>query len=385
MILLNSGEERGSRPASYLLPETLSFNECDKADGDAASGFELPDMQPLPNGATRDRGAGDRDVVGGVTEHALIGATTFGAADSDSRSGENANDCGVPGPIDRYLQLADGRTISYREIGTRDGRPVMALHGTPGSRFKYCGAHEAAAQRDLRLISLDRWGYGGSSPHPAGTLARFSDDAEEIANRLGLGRFGVVGVSGGGPFAVSVAAGLGERVDALALVAPVGQLVGGWPVRDLRLFHWNCFCVMPRVPGAVRVTFEIYRALLAVAPRTAVMIASARAKGADRALVADPDVRRSLAKTFAAGLAPGVAGAIQDMRLFSRTWDVDPATITAPTRMWLGTDDCNVPISAARNLARSIPGSETIELAGQGHFWISKNYEDVLGWLANAA
>lgn len=341
-------------------------------------------MQPLPNGATRHRCAGDHDVVGGVTEHALIGAT-FGGANIGSRSGESARRSGVQAPTDRYLSLTDGRTICYREIGTPDGRPVLALHGTPGSRFKYCGAHEAAAKRNLRLISLDRWGYGGSSPHRGGTLASFSQDAREIADRLGLERFGVVGVSGGGPFAVAVAAKLGRRVDALALVAPVGQMVGGWPVRDLRVFHWNCFCVMPRIPGAVRLTFEVYRALLALAPCTAVMIASARAKGADRALVADPDIRRSLAKTFAAGLAPGVAGAIQDMRLFSRIWDVDPADITAPTRMWIGTDDCNVPISAARNLARSIPGSETIELAGQGHFWISKNYEDVLGWLADAA
>jgi pimeloyl-ACP methyl ester carboxylesterase len=284
--------------------------------------------------------------------------------------------------IDHLLSLDDGRTVCWREFGAADGQPVIALHGTPGSRLKYSAAHDTARVLGLRLLSLDRWGYGSTSSHPNPSLGTYGAEIAQFADRLGLDRFSVVGVSGGGPFAVAVAAILGQRVRRLALVAPVGQLAGSQPVRDMRAFHWSSFRMLPAVPGAVRLTFEVYRWLLAFAPKTAITLASARAKGADRALVADPDIRNQLAATFATGLKPGVAGAVTDMSLFARRWDVVPSNVHAHTRMWIGTADCNIPLSAARQLCAMIPRSIAVELEGQGHFWISRNYADVLEWLA---
>ena len=40
------------------------------------------------------------------------------------------------------------------------------------------------------------------------------------------------------------------------------------------------------------------------------------------------------------------------------------------------------PAAAARNLVRAIPNAAPTDLAGQGHYWIARDFELVLGWLA---
>jgi pimeloyl-ACP methyl ester carboxylesterase len=153
----------------------------------------------------------------------------------------------------RILELDCGRKVCVAEYGARDGFPVIALHGTPGSRLKYAVADGTAASLGLRLISPDRWGYGGTDAHPDPSLATYAQDVDFIAGLLGLGRFGVIGISGGGPYAVAAAARLGSRITRLALVAPVGS-IAETPRREMRPFHRFCFRVLPLpAPGCPQV------------------------------------------------------------------------------------------------------------------------------------
>lgn len=285
---------------------------------------------------------------------------------------------------DSSISLADGRAVMFRVYGDPVGRPVLALHGTPGSRSKFAMAHARAAELGLRLVCVDRWGYGGSETPRRPMLSRFARDMGEFSDALGLQRFGVVGVSGGGPYAAAVAAGLERRVAALALVAPVGPIVGAGTERvRLSAFHAFSFRVLPRVPGAIRGAFGVFRGVLGVSPRGALRLAAARAGRVDRRTVCAPAARDSLADCFRRGLASGLSGPVIDMKLFSRPWDCDLAAISAPARLWLGDMDRNVPLTAARALARAIPGCDLVDLPGQGHFWITQHHGVVLDWLAD--
>jgi len=281
---------------------------------------------------------------------------------------------------DRAIALGDGRTILLREYGDPAGQPVIALHGTPASRLMYAAAKSAGAH-GLRLIAPDRWGYGGSSPHPRPTLAAFADDMQRVADGLGIERFGVLGVSGGGPYAAAMAVLLRERVTALALVAPVGPIADAPGVR-LSGFHALCFRILPRVPGSLRLVFSAFRRGLKAAPEAAIRVASMRAPPPDRAVLANAEVHARFTAMFAEGLKDGVAGALIDMAIFSRPWDIALERVAVPSALWIGTADNNVPMDAARKLARSIPGCELIVLEGEGHLWVALNYDGVLGWIA---
>ena len=70
------------------------------------------------------------------------------------------------------LRTRDDRVLAYKEFGDPNGKPVIAMHGTPGSRI---GPHLRALRlypRGIRLISYDRPGYGGSGRRPGPRAAR---------------------------------------------------------------------------------------------------------------------------------------------------------------------------------------------------------------------
>ena len=75
-------------------------------------------------------------------------------------------------------RLADGRAIGVATFGAPDGRPVVALHGMPGSRLMFAAVDAAAARQGVRIIALDRPGYGVADPHPGGTLLGYASDVE---------------------------------------------------------------------------------------------------------------------------------------------------------------------------------------------------------------
>lgn len=280
------------------------------------------------------------------------------------------------------MRLPDGRHLTWSSYGDDEGMPVIALHGTPGSRLKYAAAGATARTHRVRLVSIDRWGYGGSDRHPAPTLRAFAADVVYLADALELDRFGVVGISGGGPFAAAVAACLPHRVTAVALVVPVGEMKPAGTRPPMSPFHRWCFDAVPRIPGAVRGTFELFRLVTRVAPTAAVRLAALRAGTADRDVIRQPGFATALGKTFREGLAGGAAGPVIDMALFGQRWGVDLGAVSARASVWIGTDDRNVPRGPAEALASAIPGATLRRLEGAGHFWISRHFDEVLAWLA---
>ena len=62
----------------------------------------------------------------------------------------------------------------------------------------------------MRLVALNRPGYGGSTPSAAPSLLATGRDTAALADVLGLQDYAVLGISGGGPFAL--ATGVAVRI-----------------------------------------------------------------------------------------------------------------------------------------------------------------------------
>jgi len=67
---------------------------------------------------------------------------------------------------DGTIRLKDGRLLGYAEYGDRQGRPVFFFHGTPGSRRMRHPDDQMAKAARVRLITVDRPGYGTSDSLP---------------------------------------------------------------------------------------------------------------------------------------------------------------------------------------------------------------------------
>ena len=116
------------------------------------------------------------------------------------------------------ISLRDGRRLGYRETGVRDGAPVLYFHGALGSRLEWPASPTAAAEAKVRLIAIDRAGYGCSDPLPRHTLAQSVDDVRQLADALGMARFRVVAWSAGTVYAMACAVRMPERIVRLDLV-----------------------------------------------------------------------------------------------------------------------------------------------------------------------
>ena len=122
----------------------------------------------------------------------------------------------------RLARLRDGRLLAWQRYGLPEGRPVYFFHGFPGSRLQAAFLAEDARNAGVALFSFDRPGFGRSTAAPKRTLLDWADDVEQLADQLRHGRFDVVGVSCGGPYALACAHRLGTRVDHVALLAGIG-------------------------------------------------------------------------------------------------------------------------------------------------------------------
>ena len=271
----------------------------------------------------------------------------------------------------RVCPLPDGRKLGFAEGGDPKGAPVFYFHGFPGSRLEVA----LLPAKGLRLIGVDRPGYGMSTPRPWRKLADWPADIEALADFLRLEQFGVIGVSGGAPYASSVAHGLGDRVNALALVCGLGP---------------------PEAPGMtfggtsnIALALRFLPARLTLAALGRQIILSDRALRQMRALrsrrgghpAADMELREgpmmvAMVKSWREGLKRSSLGIAADARIYGQPWHFGLHEIDVPTSIWHGHADTVVPISIGEHYAANVPGIETNFTKDDGHFSIVINSLD---------
>ncbi|KFA56264.1 hypothetical protein S40293_00068 [Stachybotrys chartarum IBT 40293] len=131
---------------------------------------------------------------------------------------------------DLSIKLPDGRTLSYTTFGAKldssaSQKVVFYFHGFPGTHNEGRPVHEAAAKRGIVVIGITRPGFGDSSPQSKRTFLSFPPDVLYLANHLNVQNFAILGISGGGPYALACLLALpAERLRSVAVVS------GMWPI-----------------------------------------------------------------------------------------------------------------------------------------------------------
>ena len=153
---------------------------------------------------------------------------------------------------DQRIRLADGRMAGFADYGPAAVTAVLWCHGGPGSRIEPAHLAAQAAQAGLRIIGIDRPGYGLSTPMPGRTIARWVPEALAVADHLGIGQFAVVGTSTGGAYALALTP---DRV--LGVVACCSMTDVRWPEGDLVVFDdLGHFSITTKVVPAVRAMLQ---------------------------------------------------------------------------------------------------------------------------------
>src|SRR5579884_1106386 len=216
--------------------------------------------------------------------------------------------------IDATLRLRDGRALGYAEAGASAGTPVIHCHGEPSSRLEVLLFAEVAASLGVRLIGLDRPGFGRSDLKPGWQMLDWPDDVAEVADQLGIDRFAVTGFSGGGPFVLACAYKIPHRLTACGLIStfpPVSFITHAGP-RSLRM----AYRVLNRLPPGIfrsLVRRNMRKAATATEAETEQVLLrnAARLGDGDRAVVAAPEIRRIYAQTAVESYRQGVSANVE--------------------------------------------------------------------------
>ena len=280
------------------------------------------------------------------------------------------------------VRLADGRVLHAYDSpadGTASsaGAPgpavaVFWLHGSPNIGSPPEPLFAAAEANGLRWVSYDRPGYGGSGPHDGRTVASAAADVAAIADALGLGRFAVLGHSGGGPHALACAALLpGRVIAAVSVSAPAPFDADGldW------FAGWS--------PGIAAENRAAARG------RAALEGHWAKAEPEDMdVFFTEADIAALeghwswLGGVVDQAMEQGNEGLIEDLLASARPWGFEPDAIDVPVLIMHGASDKMVPCAHGTWLAAHCPVAESRIVPDAGHITVLDSAPEALAWLA---
>ncbi len=280
----------------------------------------------------------------------------------------------APAPT-RLLDRPDGRTVAVDVTGPDDAPVVVLLHSSPGSRC-FDPDPDVTAAAGVRLVTVDRPGYGASSPWPEGTvpsLAAGADDVAATLDELAVDDAAVVGWSAGGRVAAGVAARHPDRVRALALVGTPSPADDSWIPPE----HQAMLDPLRADPGTATASLTaILSRFLGEDPEVAL---ASNTGEADAALLVDPAVRARVLRMHAEALRQGPVGIAADIVADQvADWGYDPTSIGAPAHLFSSEDDFITP-SHLRWWADAMVDSTTHTTSGIGHMLVVTQWAEVLG------
>jgi pimeloyl-ACP methyl ester carboxylesterase len=288
----------------------------------------------------------------------------------------------------RTLRLPDDRQICYETGGDPGGYPVIGLHGEPGCRFSRWPDNSVYADANVLYVTTDRAGYGQSTRQPGRRVADEAADVLAVADALGFKRFGVIGSSGGGPYALACAALLSSRVERAACLsglAPFGDqglAPGAWLAGmnpdGVREVEW----AQAGEPVLLReLAFQQQQIADKLSGGPGALFGDEISE-ADRAYLERPEVAEVLERVVAEQAAHGVYGWADDSLAFISPWGFDPGTIDIPVLITYGLADGHVPPAHGAWLAATITTAATV-ISEAGHIPAEPVAEiaDHMAWL----
>jgi pimeloyl-ACP methyl ester carboxylesterase len=288
--------------------------------------------------------------------------------------------------MDRQVTLSDGRKLGFRESGSRDGFPLFYFHGFPGSR-KEAGllneiypngiaqgtSEQLSEGSGWRIFAIDRPGMGLSDFQPNRSLKDWPNDIEQFADLLGIARFTIIGISGGGPYAASCAWALRERVICAGIACGPDQLAGQETSNSFSARNRTALNLIRHFPWLNKSTYAASAFFL---KRWPLMMLDSQMPSMpihDQEALKIASVRETLSDSFLESLRQGSAGGAQEMKILCNPWGFDLGEIQTPVALWHGELDTIVPVIMGREIAAQIPNCRASFFDSDGHYSLLVN------------
>jgi pimeloyl-ACP methyl ester carboxylesterase len=280
-------------------------------------------------------------------------------------------------PTVQHCSLHNGHRLSYTIYGPSTGFPIFYFSGWPSSRFDWLlfDPEQQLAQRlQIRLIAINRPGYGDSDAQKGNTLLKSADYLSQLADALELPQFALLGYSGGGPFALASASQLSSRIQGMALVASLSpfQVPGATQAMQqaTKIQYW----LTRYFPGLYRTMWT----QLAKQPNRFIQGAISSLRPADVKVLSEPTIQHIFTMMIAGMERHDIQAASQEGALISRPWKAPLEKISSPVHIWQGIEDVNAPPSMGQYLAQILPKATFHLLPQEGHISIAVHHAETI-------
>ncbi|KAJ6110918.1 alpha/beta hydrolase fold domain-containing protein [Penicillium sp. IBT 16267x] len=285
------------------------------------------------------------------------------------------------------LTLPSGRILAWKfyggtlkEEGAEKPDIIFYFHGFPGCSVEATLIPAELLQKsNLRCIAPDRPGMNMSTHYDERPILDWPADVLAIADHLGISRFYVLGVSGGGPYALACAHSIPRgRLQGVAVVSgmyPTTFSTEGM-LPELRVLlaagAW-----LPRFATSVILDVSMGRAARNKDPKVLEAAVDKGMEGrpeAERMAWKDERVRlAAIGSVRGAFRQGGRPSATELMILCDWGFQIDEIAGEG-VRLWHGKLDRNVPLCMAEQAAELMPEATTHFFENEGHLSLSANH-----------
>lgn len=266
-------------------------------------------------------------------------------------------------------QLGGGRTIGYAQYGDLSGFPLIFHHGWPGSHYQGSLLHEPAVRMGVRVIAVDRPGIGVTQLGDIDSVLQFALAVRDLADVLDFDRFHILGVSGGGPYALACAAAAPERVRGVGICCGTPPLELLTTERTIHFMYRLMMVIEHEAQGLTHPAMSLIRLMINALPSPLSLLPLRLViPKSDRMVLRlrlnQEIVLNSMKDAFRNGIGPVIA----DARRIQNPWGFSLESIEIPVTFWHGGMDRNIPLETARLMIRQVPLSITHVYPSEGHY-----------------
>jgi pimeloyl-ACP methyl ester carboxylesterase len=254
-------------------------------------------------------------------------------------------------PPSEFIMLPDGARAHVRDQGNKNGPVLVLVHGSNASLFTW-EPWVSRLFQDFHIVTMDLPGHGltGAVPNQDYSQEGMVKFVAEVTDKLGVKKFAIAGNSMGGGVAARFAEEYPDRVNALILVDAAGEPT---PMGD-------------RVPLVFKIARipVLSKILLHITPRSLVE------EGLNDAIVHKAIITDKMIDQyweFARMDGSRAANGARFMLPFTNDVKTHIGDIKAPVLILWGAQDHLIPVIAAHEYQKDLPGSQLVIYPATGH------------------
>ena len=275
------------------------------------------------------------------------------------------------------IKLKDGRQLAYSQFGNLKGKPIFYFHGWPNSRLRIGFANSLANKLGIRIIGIDRPGFGLSDYQADRKLLDWPDDVVELADDLKIKQFSILGVSGGGPYAAVCGYKIPDRINKIAIVVGLAPTYIPKILDDMPWYNRLGWANYRNHKSTRFISTFIHYITIRYCPllsRYQYIFWSAP----DRKILFDKKTRSNKNVAYAEAFRQGYKGPMLDLKLYTQDWAFNVADIKSKVFLFYGADDKNVPLAMGKYYASAIKNSKLKIYPNEGHLISKTHIEEIL-------